>query len=58
MFHFDGFCKDAKLQKLKLKYSTNNNIEQLKSSIDNNDAVQTEVGILPQLITMDNQEEH
>lgn len=52
---FDGFAKAARLSKARLESDkTNNNIEQLKSSIDN-DVQQSILTITSALATMDNQ---
>ncbi|MEO6405655.1 MAG: TolC family protein [Ferruginibacter sp.] len=52
---FDGFAKAARISKAKLELEkTTNNIEQLKSSIDN-DVAQARLKISSALATMDNQ---
>ena len=52
---FDGFAKAARISKAKLELEqTNNNIEQLKSSIDNS-VVQATIALNTSLSTMDNQ---
>lgn len=55
---FDGFAKAARLSKARLESDkTNNNIEQLKSSIDN-DVQQSILTITSALATMDNQRQN
>ncbi|MEJ7627392.1 MAG: TolC family protein [Ferruginibacter sp.] len=55
---FDGFAKAARVSKAKLELEkTNNNIEQLKSSIDN-DVEQSLIKITSSLLTMDNQKQN
>ena len=52
---FDGFAKSSRVQKAKIEVQrTNNNIEQLKSSIDN-DVAQARLKITASVVTMDNQ---
>ena len=52
---FDGFAKSARLQKAKIEVQrSNNSIEQLKSSIDN-DVAQARLKITAAVITMHNQ---
>lgn len=55
---FDGFAKLARIDKAKLELEkTKNNIEQLKSAIDN-DVEQSILKITSSLITMDNQKQN
>ena len=55
---FDGFAKSARVQKAKIEVQrTNNNIEQLKSSIDN-DVAQARLKITAAVVTMDNQKKN
>jgi len=52
---FDGFAKSARVQKAKIEVQrSNNTIEQLKSSIDN-DVAQARLKITASMVTMDNQ---
>jgi len=52
---FDGFAKSARVQKAKIEVQrSNNTIEQLKSSIDN-DVAQARLKITASVVTMDNQ---
>ena len=52
---FDGFAKSARVQKAKIEVQrSNNTIEQLKSSIDN-DVAQATLKITASMVTMDNQ---
>lgn len=52
---FDGFAKSARVQHAKLELQkTNNNIEQLKASIDN-DVVNARLTITAAVVTVDNQ---
>jgi outer membrane protein TolC len=55
---FDGFAKASRVSKAKLELQkTNNSIEQLKASIDN-DVEQTNLKLTTSLITMDNQKKN
>ena len=55
---FDGFARSSRVQKARIEVQrTNNNIEQLKSSIDN-DVAQARLKITAALITMDNQKKN
>lgn len=55
---FDGFVRDARIKKAKLELQkTNNNMEQLKQSIDN-DVEQSQIKLRSALITMDNQKQN
>ena len=55
---FDGFAKSSRVQKAKIEVErTNNNIEQLKSSIDN-DVAQARLKITAAVVTMDNQKKN
>jgi len=55
---FDGFAKSSRVQKAKIEVQrTNNNIEQLKSSIDN-DVAQARLKITAAVVTMDNQKKN
>lgn len=55
---FDGFAKAARVSKAKLELEkTNNNIEQLKASVDN-EVEQSILKITSSLITMDNQKQN
>jgi outer membrane protein len=55
---FDGFAKAARVSKAKLELQqTNNNIEQLKASIDY-DVEQSNLSLATALITMDNQKKN
>ena len=55
---FDGFAKSSRVQKAKIEVQrTNNNIEQLKSSIDN-DVAQARLKITASVVTMDNQKKN
>ncbi|MEO5984771.1 MAG: TolC family protein [Ferruginibacter sp.] len=55
---FDGFAKAARVSKAKLELQkSNNDIEQLKSSIDN-DVQQATLRITSSIITMDNQKQN
>ncbi len=55
---FDGFAKAARVSKAKLELEkTNNNLEQLKSSIDN-DVEQATLKITSSLLTMDAQKQN
>ncbi len=55
---FDGFAKSARVQNARLQLQkTNNNIDQLKESIDN-DVAQAKLKITAALITVDNQKEN
>ena len=55
---FDGFAKSARVNKAKLELEkTTNNLEQLKSSIDN-DVVQAKLKIAAAVVTMDNQKKN
>ena len=52
---FDGFAKSARVQKAKIEVQrSNNSLEQLKSSIDN-DVAQARLKITASVVTMDNQ---
>ncbi len=52
---FDGFARNSRIQKAKIEVQrSNNNLEQLKSSIDN-DVVQARLKISAAVITLDNQ---
>ena len=52
---FDGFARNSRIQKAKIEVQrSKNNIEQLKSSIDN-DVVQARLKISAAVITLDNQ---
>ncbi len=52
---FDGFARNSRIQKAKIEVQrSNNNMEQLKSSIDN-DVVQARLKITAAVITLDNQ---
>ncbi len=55
---FDGFAKSARVQNARLQLQkTNNNIDQLKESIDN-DVMQAKLKITAALITVDNQKQN
>ncbi|MEJ7610753.1 MAG: TolC family protein, partial [Ferruginibacter sp.] len=55
---FDGFGRSARVQKAKLQLQqTNNNIEQLKASIDN-DVAQARLKITAAVVTLDNQKKN
>ncbi len=55
---FDGFAKSARVQNARLQLQkTNNNIDQLKESIDN-DVTQAKLKITAALITVDNQKQN
>lgn len=55
---FDGFAKSSRVQKAKLELQkTINNLEQLKTSIDN-DVVQSRIKIATAVITLDNQKKN
>ena len=55
---FDGFAKDSRLKKAKLQLQqTTNNIELLKSSIDN-DVVDARLKITAAVVTIDNQKQN
>ncbi|MDB5203189.1 MAG: TolC family protein [Ferruginibacter sp.] len=55
---FDGFAKAARVSKAKLELEkTNNNIEQLKASIDN-DVEQAKTRITSSILTVDNQRQN
>jgi len=55
---FDGFAKTARISKAKLELEkTNNNIEQLKSSVDN-DVEQSLLKITSSLSTLENQQQN
>ena len=55
---FDGFAKAARVSKAKLELEkTNNNLEQLKSSIDN-DVTQATLKMTSSLLTMDAQKQN
>ena len=52
---FDGFARSSRVQKAKIEVQrSNNNIEQLKSSIDN-DVTQARLKITAAVVTLDNQ---
>jgi len=52
---FDGFAKSARVQKAKIEVQrSNNSLEQIKSSIDN-DVAQARLKITASVVTMDNQ---
>jgi outer membrane protein len=52
---FDGFARNSRIEKAKIEVQrSNNNIEQLKSSIDN-DVVQARLKITAAVVTLDNQ---
>lgn len=55
---FDGFARSSRVQKAKIEVQrTNNNMEQLKSSIDN-DVAQARLKITAAVVTMDNQKKN
>ena len=55
---FDGFAKSARVQKAKIEVQrSNNSLEQLKSSIDN-DVAQARLKITASVVTMDNQKKN
>ena len=55
---FDGFAKSSRVQKAKIEVQrSNNSIEQLKSSIDN-DVAQARLKITASVVTMDNQKKN
>jgi outer membrane protein len=55
---FDGFARSSRVQKAKIEVQrTNNNMEQLRSSIDN-DVVQARLKITAAVVTMDNQKKN
>ena len=52
---FDGFARNSRIQKAKIEVQrSNNNIEQLKASIDN-DVAQARLKITASVVTLDNQ---
>jgi outer membrane protein TolC len=55
---FDGFAKSARVSRAKLELQqTNNNLEQLKASIDN-DVEQANLNLTSSLLTIDNQKKN
>ena len=55
---FDGFARSSRVQKAKIEVQrTNNNMEQLRSSIDN-DVAQAKLKITAAVITIDNQKKN
>ncbi len=55
---FDGFARSSRVQKAKIEVQrTNNNMEQLRSSIDN-DVAQARLKITAAVVTMDNQKKN
>ena len=55
---FDGFARSSRVQKAKIEVQrTNNNMEQLRSSIDN-DVAQAKLKITAAVVTMDNQKKN